>query len=579
MTQLNNTTTPKVAEFSLRLMIPFSFNKSINEVARYFEEITIEQLFANDCPFKQLVRLTDDEPNDDPYRRPIKIKNKAELDKKDIWEKHSNSVSEDLYQHIRRIMMAEYSSESINLQMSQSAWQLLNGGYGNFGMGLALTLSNTAKKRLNMTDSYMSISFCQNDTKPSIHLFGFGLGVLVMEVSVNQKFLQQYGITACKEVLHELSRSQTKNNNLTWIVKSSIDNQATQLPDKTNFATLAGLVLGLTGDNIDNHAVVTSCSSFAKNVRTQDANVIQLSEESRYFSFSAIRLEQKATNDQTQSNSEELTQLAYNLAQRHTEHYHASIEQIDNHTFKPYDNIVYAMSTEGGAVVIDTTTDNGVPIQHNVNFIRDTLKNAYFPMLLLSYIEFRYLIKLTSDVCPEYQIMSADEDTIAELERQRKKILHFRLHFRYSQASQITNHNLFYRKWREVFGNDQLSDELSDDIEQINSFLNYQATKHEQEVEEEQGKTFTILGIMATTLLSVLGMFGTNFAIYSQPDFITTVITLSIGSILAGGAVCIYLKIVDGDLRKLRNAIDSFKLLDKREPRQTERVVRDETQN
>lgn len=593
MTKNNNPSKEQVAEYSLRLVIPFSFEHSIQQVTQYFTQMDIERLFVDDAPFCHLIRkppkiITTSVVKSewqvynkaiftyvdksciyscypffpviieiDPYIRPIKssITKKTEdnqkkhkepsinkLKKQKIWEDNHAYVSEDLYPHIRRIMMAQHPNESVSLQMTQSAWQLLNGGYGNFGLGLALTLSNTAKKRLNTKDIYLPLSICQNDTKPTIHLFAIGLGVLVIEAAVDKKYLKKYGINACKELLHELSRAQTQNNNLTWLVKSQANYQITQLPNKTNFTHLMGLCLGV--DLTKDEMVKTPCEQQSNPQMVKNKPVaISINEESRYFSFSAMRIMQ--AKEEAQIKELSLVQLADSLAQRHTIHYGVTEQQINNNIFMPYNNIVYAMSTEGGSVVIDTTKDDDTLIQHNVSFISDVLKKAYFPMLLLSFIEFRYLIKLTSDVCPEYQIMSADDMTIAELEKQREKILHFRLHFRYSQASQISNHNHFYSKWRDIFGNDKLSDELSDDINQINSFLNYQSDKIAQQVKDKQDRIFTVFGIIATTLLSVLGLFGTNFAIFNQPDMNifsnVTILTLLIGIAIAGILVCVYL--------------------------------------
>lgn len=92
---------------------------------------------------------------------------------------------------------------------------------------------------------------------------------------------------------------------------------------------------------------------------------------------------------------------------------------------------------------------------------------------MLSYIEFIYLIKLTSNDSPDVRLASANENTINELENLRSNLLSFRLHYRYSQASQLAQHNEFYTRWRHAFGSDILADELADDVLQVNNLLNY----------------------------------------------------------------------------------------------------------
>lgn len=491
----------QVEEFSLRLVIPFYYDDSITNVRRFFNKITIKDLVKPESPFNYLVRECGGSTEE--YIKPIKKEKLKKIQLNQVWEDSQSFVSEDLYPHIRRLLMTNTSHESINLQMTQTAWNILNGGYGNSGLGLALTLPKSAKQRLGSNEQYIQINFSQNNTRPTLNLMGFGLGALVLEITISQKDLNRHGVNVVKEVVHEISRVQTKNENLSWIVKKKSDYSLCQLPDKTNFTTLMYKILGL--DTLTNSA----------------EPIITLTEDSRFFSFSAIRLN-NLRNDINRSDSYEgaISNLAYSLAHRHTHHYRVSNNKINNYVFIPYKNIAYGMGTEGGSVVIDTTyiNEGQEEIHHNIGFIRDVLKKSYWPMLLLCYIEFRYLIHLSTHINPKYNIMPEDNMTLIELEKQREKILNFRLHFRYSQASQISNHNQYYKKWRDVFGNDKLSDELSDDINQINSFLNYRADRHDQKVKEKQDKIFTYFGIFATTILSVVGLFGTNFTEFDNAE-------------------------------------------------------------
>ncbi len=499
---MNNTAqSTQVEEFSLRLVIPFYYDDSITTVKEFFNQLTIKDLMKPESPFNYLVR--EFEGDSEEYIKPIKKENLNRIETNQVWEGSQSFVSEDLYPHIRRILITDTSYESVNLQMTQAAWNILNGGYGNSGLGLALTLPKSAKQRLNSNEQYIQINFSQNKTRPTLHLMGFGLGALVLEITISQKDLNCYGVNVAKEVVHEISRVQTKNKNLTWMVKKKLDYSLCQLPDKTNFTTLMYNILGL--DSLSNGV---------------ESN-ITLTEDSRFFSFSAIRLNILRNDiDRNDPYEDPISNLAYSLAHRHTRHYKVNNKQINNYIFIPYKNIAYGMGTEGGSIVIDTTriNENEEEIHHNIGFIRDVLKKSYWPMLLLCYIEFRYLIHLSTHVDPKYKITPDDTINLIELEKQREKILNFRLHFRYSQASQISNHNQYYKKWRDVFGNDKLSDELSDDINQINSFLNYRADRHDQKVKEKQDKVFTYFGIFATTILSVVGLFGTNFTEFDNAE-------------------------------------------------------------
>ncbi|WP_438012798.1 hypothetical protein [Psychrobacter raelei] len=349
-----------------------------------------------------------------------------------------------------------------------------------------------------------------------------------MEVSVQDSFKNKYGINAIKEALHQLSRAKPRKANLSWIVLDIQTKSDTALTDTTYLKSLFNYYLGASTDNYQRH--------------------IKLIEDSRFFSFSALRLNTNDSSiDSPDITSSQLENLAYSLAHRHTDHYKPNSSQFQEHVFMPYENIAYGMSTEGGSVVINTIyKDDSDEVVHNSNFIRDSLKKAYWPMLLLSYMEFRHLVYLTSNVAPYHQNLGSDKTVIEGLEKQREKILQFRLYYRYSQASQINNHNQFYAKWREAFGSDRLSQELSDDITQINSLLNYKADRHDQLANEKQNRIFTVVGIFATTILSVVGLFGTNFAEFNNEqltltsDFTIYVMAAGIGIAIVL-CICYYL--------------------------------------
>ena len=204
------------------------------------------------------------------------------------------------------------------------------------------------------------------------------------------------------------------------------------------------------------------------------------------------------------------------------------------------------MSIEGGAVIVKAgkQDNNGEFIEHLNSFIKDSLKNVYWPMTLLAYIESLYLLKLNNASLPCTDLQSVNEVNLIELESFRSDILNFRLNYRFSQISSLENHNIYYEKWRQVFSNEKMMHELSNDVTQLNEFLSYRLEKEEQKLEKKRVEEIKViedenrgieakresvlsrLAILATGLLSLLGLYGTNFsefngfAILSWPTFL-----------------------------------------------------------
>lgn len=183
-------------------------------------------------------------------------------------------------------------------------------------------------------------------------------------------------------------------------------------------------------------------------------------------------------------------------------------------------------------------------IEYSETYITSTVKDDYWPMVLLCYMEFIYLVQLTNEACPDISLIDVKEEAVRELEDFRIKMLGFRLHFRYSQASYLEHHNDFFLRWRKTFGSEHLSHELIDDIQQINSLLAYLLEKDDILIQEKQNRRLTTLGIYATTIISATGLFGTNLKPYSNPDIeilsLTTFLTIGGALLVAAVANLIY---------------------------------------
>ncbi|WP_230657583.1 hypothetical protein [Psychrobacter sp. I-STPA10] len=591
----------QVAEFSLHLVYPFTFTGNIHDfVDSYLQQQTVANLLSQELPvFLEAFDLQDlentilptiisetdsieqeqeqeDNSNDEntdnnnpevkKRQRQIKRQQKiAKLKTQPLWQVCQPAISEDLYPHIRQLLSAQSHELSYCYELNDEAWQLLDGGLGRFDKGMAIDLSRSAVSRLGMSQEqtpYIPFSFCRatngsHNQKPRLYLFSFGEGLLTVELSIDKHFLKQYQTPAILEFVHVMAHADAHSDNVSFLIKKNRD----PIQQTQNKCQIIDIFYHLLGQSIANNSqqevASTECST---TTQSNNPSVIAREKPRRFFTYSALRFDNMGIslqNGDIEIIKKKISMVAFSLAHRHTFHYLPTKQNIEEKVYLPFVNIAHCNSIEGGAVVINTMymVDNNqqkMAIEHNKQFIKDTIRHAYLPMVLLSYLEFNYLIKLTSDICPNVSLISANEDTVINLEKLRREMLSFRLHFRYSQASQLAQHNDFYNRWRHSFGNDSLANELADDILQINNLLTYRLEQNKQALQEQQNKWFTALGILATSLLSAIGVFGTNFYTYNNPDLRilspVTFITFGVSLLVGAAAILVYLKIINKNI-------------------------------
>lgn len=540
----------KISEFSLRLVYPFSFTGDIECFDKhYLGKQKIYNLFTENSVFFN--EIFNENKLD-------KIKNKFN---EELWEKINPALSEDLYQYIHKLLSSKKTIElddglvelSRCYELNNSAFQILDGALGSSGQGLSLELSSVAASRLGITNKdeqhFMPFSFYRGlnkktNQKPRVYLFNLGLGLLTVELSLDAQTLKSYGATAVQEFLHSITHINRYKKDISFLYKNG-PGPCIQTNLKFQLVDILSQLLGIGNDRLNQNELNTLSSS---------SNFIKLEPLNRFFSYSSLRLDtDNISNIDIDKVKNIISSLSYALAHRHTKHYLPNAEIIKNTVYLPYINIAHCNSIEGGATVINTmylpnANNNFEVVNHNKTYISNTLCNAYWPMVLISYLEFIYLLKLSQNAHINIGLIDISHDTILSLEDLRSKLLSFRLNFRYSQASHLAQHNEYYNRWRKSFGSDGIAVELADDILQINNLLNYQLESKEQEIQERQNKLFTVLGILATTLLSTIGIFGTNLQMYNNPTFTlsspVTLLTLLVSLLIALASIRFYLNIV-----------------------------------
>ena len=261
--------------------------------------------------------------------------------------------SKDLYDYIQQLLGSnisktdeqsptEVSQLSRSYELTQDACELINGGAK--GNGLALELSKVSVSRLQSKDSVKTIPFkfsgfsINKKEKPRLYLFDLGMGLLTVELTIDQQFLQEFGLSAAVEFTHTITHINKYKNNVQF-VPNYLDSTVSQSTD--NSLQLVNVFERLLGGNVD----------------AKDSAIQPVSHLTRLFSYASLRLH--ATKfDSIESDitgvSEDIELLAYKLAHRQTDHYLPNLDQVKSDVYSPFINISHCHSVEGGATVINT---------------------------------------------------------------------------------------------------------------------------------------------------------------------------------------------------------------------------------
>lgn len=165
-----------------------------------------------------------------------------------------------------------------------------------------------------------------------------------------------------------------------------------------------------------------------------------------------------------------LKKLQIRISRHYTNNYDIVDEPRNLVTVQEFNNIAHCFSLEGCSsycISKQTSSDGFLS-----NYLNATYRLHYLPIIILAVHEYTHLVKLTNDSSfwPDLNNTKA----LTQLTQLRDEILHFRLCFRYSVVSQITMHNQANLALRKTLGLDILLQELDNDTNEINAFLEQQ---------------------------------------------------------------------------------------------------------
>ena len=167
-----------------------------------------------------------------------------------------------------------------------------------------------------------------------------------------------------------------------------------------------------------------------------------------------------------------------------------------------HENIVFAFSKEGGAVItFGTETRFLQEFCHHV-------RKRYFLHYILSLNQrqvLRNLAKEVSWIPTALTTGKMNPEKARNIGQIRFRILDFVLRTRFYQVSDSTNHNRVYERWCEILEIEPLLKELKNEVEQIDDYIRNQKLDQEQKILNRL-QYFIILLFPLTLITSFYGM-------------------------------------------------------------------------
>ena len=470
---------PQVSQHSVYLFYPFYFESTTQSTVRNNVLEKIEALKISDVI--------------DALYLPDKLKERLsekKLKDKKVWEKTTVKLSTDLHEHLRRILTSEtegaqdqestYFSGYTPFKLTTEFENLLTGDWGKFGKGLKIKLAKSAMKRLNIDNQHVPVWLRGID----IYFFGMGVGILLVHISYiapgKEKPSQQPTPELIIESNYAISRTGKQACQLQWVEQN-------ETKDFILEEIIESLVPMLKPETTDNKYLKVK----------KDWN--------RLFMYTVVQFAGRFTD------SRDRVELAYRLGKKYTEDYLPLEELMDNGIITPFENIIHGVNLEGGVVLVEQVGKTGNEIEFLKTFANDKVKMVYLPLALIAFQEYLTLLKMTQGIFLPIDFHNPTENARRILENQQDELLDFRLNYRFSHASKITMHNLVYEKWREVLSLDKMQEEITQDVKEVEAFLNYKQEKLHSRRWEKVSRIQTILGIFFGTLVFLTGFFGMNF--------------------------------------------------------------------
>jgi hypothetical protein len=214
---------------------------------------------------------------------------------------------------------------------------------------------------------------------------------------------------------------------------------------------------------------------------TSDSNISSAGQK-RLFSFAYLRV--KETEDER-----ELQQLVFRLASKFNGEYAVRGSEVARSIVQSFDNIFHCMTTQGGALVVRA---GEVAPEHLRTYLSKAVVPAYLPLATLSFHEYLHLKGLTQDGAKLPDHTRPDEE-VGRMAKLRNDLIDFRIFYRFSHVSMMSNHNVVHQAWRGALSLDRMLDDLGKDVAEADKVLR----KAQEEKKDARWRWFGAFGASA----------------------------------------------------------------------------------
>lgn len=161
-------------------------------------------------------------------------------------------------------------------------------------------------------------------------------------------------------------------------------------------------------------------------------------------------------------------ELAFRLSGNYNKDYAVSGAQVERGSQSLFQNIHFATTMQGGAVVV--SADSKTSPVHLLRYYENSVRCSYIPLALLAYHEYLQLTYLLHR-CARRPDGGGLEAEANRIRNNRDHLLNFRLYYRFSHVSNMSHHNTVHASWRSALALDIMLDELSSDVAEADNVL------------------------------------------------------------------------------------------------------------
>lgn len=406
-----------------------------------------------------------------------------------IWERGFCQLDKAIHRYGSKLLNGIANKTNSNgffgmqpLKMSKQAINVLNNGTPNSaGKGINILLKSDALKRLdekNIQAPHGENRWPLMFNEINFYGFNIGIGILVVDLSIQQPDNNTISIKAVEE-LQEIIYTICRNGN---------DEQSPKIVwgngEKAVTRGLSSVVHSLMPEHTGSRIQLKA---------TKDPG--------NTYAYTAISSNQNL-------NDEERKALIYRIARKHGETYLPKNTSEHIQYFEPYEKLTHAFSLEGAVSFVDSKTDDGNIPDSIDNFEKNAIKQAYAPLILLTYAEYLYLREVESDTTEEEMVdlKNPGEKSLQTLRVLRSSLYDFKLNFRYAQISGNTNHNLFCNYNKRALESDKILEEISSDMQEIEQYISDQVSLKQ----ESRLRKYGIIGSIFAIILGWVEVWGLN---------------------------------------------------------------------